>query len=51
MLKESIKKEAEIERLKAELKANTELVQAKATETLKDEVAKREARLPNSKKN
>ena len=38
----------EIERLK-ELKANTELVQAKATETLKDEVAKREAEIAKLK--
>jgi hypothetical protein len=35
--------------LKAELKANTELVQAKATETLKDEVAKREAEIAKLK--
>ena len=35
--------------MKAELKANTELVQAKATETLKDEVAKREAEIAKLK--
>lgn len=45
MEKEAAKKDAEIERLKAELKSSAELVQAKVTGELKDEAAKKDAEI------
>jgi len=45
MEKEAAKKDAEIERLKAELKSNAELVQAKVTGELKDQAAEKDAEI------
>lgn len=43
--KETAKKDAEIERLKSELKSTAELVQAKVTGELRDEAAKKDAEI------
>jgi hypothetical protein len=45
MEKKSAKKDSEIERLKAELKSNSELIAARVSGELKDEVAKRDTEI------
>ncbi len=49
MEKKSAKKDSEIERLKAELKSNSELIAAKVSGELKDEVAKRDTEIARLK--
>jgi hypothetical protein len=49
MEKQAAKKDAEIERLKAELKSNAELIQATVTGELKDEVAKKDTEIARLK--
>ena len=49
MEKEAAKKEAEIERLKAELKSSAELAQAKVTGELRDQAAERDAEIARLK--
>ena len=49
MEKKIAEKNAEVERLKTELKSNTELIQAQAREMLKEEVSKKEAEIERLK--
>ena len=49
MERKSAKKDAEIERLKAELKSSAELIEAKVSGELKDEVAKRDTEIARLK--
>lgn len=49
MEKKSARKDSEIERLKAELKSNSELIAAKVSGELKDEVAKRDTEIARLK--